>query len=250
MKYYSLLLFLFLTVQASNAQDTIRYFEHQKDGVQYLFQQNNNQIEGFISSDQDFQSFTGKRINEYRVTLFDLFTNKPIDALPFELSKADKTKRTFYRFSDSAKYRLNGNESGPSGSFRLTLTTPPHLNNPNEKEIYTTVVESLTNEKKSGQLSFPELFRGLSIQFKNQYLSANQELYKQYGEECYACQWEKSYHVSPLYFDETRLALHISKYAFTGGLMECCIIVLLILIWKLAILFCWIPCLMSRNIIM
>ncbi|MGM0567543.1 MAG: DUF3298 domain-containing protein [Bacteroidota bacterium] len=217
MKNYIPFLFLFLIIHTTNAQDTIRYLEHKEDGVHYSFQQSNNQIEGFVSSDTGFQTFTGKRINQYRVTLFDAFTNKPLDALPFELSKADKTGVIFHKFSDSAKFRLNSNDAGPGGNFSLTLVRPDFPDDSRSGDIYASIVKNLTNDTASDLTAFDELFSSLSNKFKKQYLSANQELYKNYGDECYACNWKNFYQVSPIYFDDKRLSVNISKYAFTGG---------------------------------
>lgn len=217
MKNYIPFLFLFLIVLPAKAQDTIRYLEHKEGGIHYSFQQNDNQIEGFVSSDTGFQAFTGKKLNEYRVTLFDAFTNKPLDALPFELSKADKTGVVFSKFSDSAKFRLDNNDSSPGGNFRLTLVTPHLPESSKTNKIYTSIVKMLTNNTTSDYTAFNQLFSSLSNKFKDQYFSANQELYNNYGDECYACNWKNFYHVSPLYFDESRLSVNISKYAFTGG---------------------------------
>ena len=217
MKNYISFLLLFLTIYAANAQDTIRYLEHKEAGVHYSFQQNDSQIEGFVSSDTGFQAFTGKKLNEYRVTLFDAFTNKPLDALPFELSKADKTEVVFRKFSDSARFRLDSNDSSPGGNFRMTLITPNFPEQANTDKIIASIVKRLTNDTTSDYTAFDQLFSSLSNKFKEQYVSANQELYKNYGDECYACNWKNFYRVSPLYFDENRLAINISKYAFTGG---------------------------------
>ncbi len=217
MKNYIPFLFLLFLIHSANAQDTIRYLEYKEGSVHYSFHQNNNQIEGFVSSDTGFQAFTGKRINEYRVTLFDAFTNKPLDALPFDLSKADKTKVFFRKFSDSAKFSLNSNDSSPYGNFKMTFIAPIYPDEAGADKIYRHIVNTLTNNTTSADKAFNDLFSKLSNKFKKQYLSANQELYKNYGDECYACNWKNFYHVSPLYFDDHRLSVNISKYAFTGG---------------------------------
>lgn len=207
-------LFSLLAVQG---QDSLTYTHYEHGNVNYMLSIQNGHIEGFASSDTMFRVFTGNRINEYRVTLFDAFTNQPMDALPFDLSVADNTSTTrkFTRYSDSSRFALGAGPDSPDGSLSLSLVIPD--NDTLKTAIFRQIAKELTQGKKDTEQSFYELFRYLTEDFQEQYLTANKELYNQYGDECYACSWQKKFTVTPLFFNENYLSVNISRYAFTGG---------------------------------
>jgi|GEM_PF-1435303 hypothetical protein len=216
-KIAGILVLFFPVLLALHAQESVIYKLYKHNGTDYVFSVHNNHVEGFISSDTNFQVFTGKKMNEYRVSLFDAFTNQPLDPLPFDLSIADNTmiSREYKNYSDSSTFMIGSNTSGPEGSLYLSMLVPA-----DEKQrdlIFNQVASEITEGTNTGDNAFHSLFTYLTENFREQYLTANKELYNQYGDECYACSWEKRYSVSPLYFDKDYLAVNISRYAFTGG---------------------------------
>ncbi len=216
MTKYILLIFSVLYFPALRAQQDVVYHLFNDTTQVYAFTSNGNKIEGFMSSDTHFRAFTGKKLSEYNISLFDAFTNEPLDYI-LPATNPDKTslRTTFSRFSDSSLVPVSDASGSPKGKFEVDLLMPEMLFS--NEVLFKKISEIIDKDKELTHTDMRAVYINASEKFKNQYLKSNKELYAQYGSDCFACNWEKKFMLTPLFFNNEYISLNISKYAYTGG---------------------------------
>lgn len=216
MKKYILLIISVLSISTLCAQQDVVYHLFEDSTQVYAFASDGRKIEGFMSSDTHFRAFTGKRLSEYKISLFDAFTNEPLDYI-LPATNPDKTSfpTTFNRFSDSSLVTVSDASEAPKGKFEVDLLMPDMLSS--NEVLFKKISEIIDKDKELTHADMQAVFMNASEKFKNQYLKSNKELYAQYGNECFACNWEKKFMLTPLFFNNRYISLNISEYAYTGG---------------------------------
>lgn len=211
-----LVLFSFSTLFQAMAQNDVVYKLFEDSNRVYAYTAHMGKIEGFMVSNTDFRAFSGKKLNEYNLSLFDAFTNEPLDFVLPEVS-SDKTSHqvTFSRFSDSSQISVSKNAGAPKGKFEVDLLFPTGL--PGKSPLFKSVAQKILNHEDLALTDTKEVFGTASKRFDKQYLTSNKELFSQYGNDCFACNWEKKFMLTPLFFNSRYLSFNLSEYAYTGG---------------------------------
>lgn len=216
MRLVILVLFSILLLFQAKAQDNVIYKLFEDSNRVYAYSTYMGKVEGFMASDTHFRAFSGKKLNEYNLSLFDAFTNEPLDFVLPEVS-SDKTSHTitFSRFSDSSQISVSKNAEAPKGKFEVDLLFPAELSG--NSPLFKSVTGKILSNKDSTHTNVKEVFIIASNSFDKQYLTSNEELFSQYGNECFACNWEKKFMLTPLFFNSRYLSFNLSEYAYTGG---------------------------------
>lgn len=216
MKKLILLIISTLSISALSAQQDVVYHLFEDSTQVYAYTSDGKKIEGFMTSDTHFRAFTGKRLSEYNISLFDAFTNEPLDYI-LPATSPDKTSfpTTFNRFSDSSLVPVSDASESPKGKFEVDLLMPEMLSS--NQVLFKKISEIIDKDKELSHADMQAVFLNASEKFKNQYLKSNKELYAQYGTDCFACNWEKKFMLTPLFFNNEYISLNINKYVYTGG---------------------------------
>ena len=205
-----------LSISALCAQQTVVYHLFEDSTQVYAYTSDGKKIEGFMTSDTLFRAFTGTRLSDYNISLFDAFTNEPLDyILPTTSLDKSSSSATFSRFSDSSLVPVSNASGSPKGKFEVDLLMPGILTS--NEALFRKISEIIDKDHESSHAGIRAVFMTASEKFKDQYLKTNKELYAQYGNECFACNWEKKIMLTPIFFNKRYISLNISKYAYTGG---------------------------------